>query len=113
MTLERRTIIESILHMRDGTLLVRFDKQIVGDNKIRTPDWHVMSLEPGHHTEEIIAANKNHLVQMHAEPDAAELDYLATHIKFAHTPEKIAARAARRKAQEENEAGTNEKAAVQ
>ena len=96
--LEKKTIIDQIEITRNGTLQIRFGKQILEDGKEISCQWHRTSLEPGEDLDAQLAAVNAHLAQMNEAPcnDTSRLTMLQTIVRMVHTPAIVAAFVAKR-----------------
>lgn len=86
---EKRTLIDRLGALPDGTVLVRFQKQTI-ERGLLTVEYHRTSVPPGVDVDEHMAMVNAHLEVMEC---ARVGDYraLKDHVAVAHTPERIAA----------------------
>lgn len=101
--IEKRTIVERVEILRDGTVQVRLAKLIVEDGVIITePKWHRTLIEPGVSVEDTMAEVNRHLAEM-GEAGCADFKMVSDHAAVAHTPATVAKFAAMKNAEAERQ----------
>ncbi len=95
--MEKRTVIDQITVDADGNLMVRFLKQIVDGGAVLSSQYHRTVVECGGNVAVQMAVVNAHLGAMGwpAVIDSSQLDAIAA---VAWTPERVAAHAARKAA---------------
>lgn len=96
--IEKKTVIERIEILSNGSFQVRFAKLIVDDDKIvGAPQWHRTAFDPGTELDPLLAAVNDHLEQMgearviENETSFSKLtpQFLREKVLIIHTPELI------------------------
>ena len=98
--LEKRTIVDRIEILRDGTMQVQVGLLLVEDGIELAAEWHRTVVEPGADFDAQLAAVNAHLATMNrAALMDADVAYLKTIAAAVHTPDKVVAFAARQATQ--------------
>lgn len=64
MSLARRTIVDQIEILRDGTVQVRLAKQVVDGDDVLRSEYHRIAVEPGSDLESCLLAVNAHLTEL-------------------------------------------------
>src|SRR5262245_18761510 len=88
--IEKRTIVDQREVMRDGTIQVRFRKEIIEDGVVISFGYHRVALQPGDDLDNAMASVNNHLQFMKNESVSSdEIDSIRRIVTAEHTVEKI------------------------
>lgn len=84
--LEKKTIVDKIEILRDGTIQIRFALLVVEDGAELSCDWHRTAIPPGGDATVQLSAVNDHLRQMNRATveDSSLVDSVA---QLVHTPE--------------------------
>lgn len=97
--MKKQTILDQTEILRDGTLQLRFAKQIIDDDgTVISTGWHRTTLPPGHDIDAQIVMVNEYLVSNHkcAAIHPSEInEHIKPHAKIAWTPERVAAHKAK------------------
>lgn len=86
----RQTVLDQIEIRGDGTINVRFDKQVVDAGDILAREWHRTSFAPGDDIDAQMAVVNAHLAQL-GYPSVVDLSAIKAHAKVAWTKQIVAA----------------------
>lgn len=92
MALRQRTIVGQVEVQRDGTLQVRFHKQILNGEEVKSDQYHRTALPPGIPLRDQMKLVNAHLEAMgEAAVSDEEIARIARLVEVEHTPEAVAA----------------------
>ena len=100
--IEKRTIIEKREVAQDGTVGVRFRKEIVEDGKVIAFEYHRTTLPPGFSLDAQMGLVNAHFVVM-GYPSLKDYESVRRIVDVEHTPEVIAAWKVAQAAREKDE----------
>ena len=64
MTIFTKTLLDDTTIKRDGTILLRFEKQAINGDSVISSEWHRTALAPGCDAEGTLDQNSQHLVEL-------------------------------------------------